>query len=110
VLLRVNAAVEVAMQEWTAGERRLAELETTAARRTVLNAVVAEIAAELQRRMGHAFDLAALSDEYAGAAAWCLDIAQRTTSHPWAHDLSLVQDAAFARAARDASDFRPSPD
>jgi hypothetical protein len=106
----MNAFVEVAMQEWTAGERRLAELETTAARRTVLNAVVAEIGAELQRRMGHAFDLAALSDEYAGATAWCLDIAQRTTSHPWAHDLSLVQDAAFARIARTAIDFRPMAD
>ncbi|HEY7257923.1 MAG TPA: hypothetical protein VH459_02585 [Gaiellales bacterium] len=106
----MNAAVEVAMQEWTAGERRLAELETTNARRTVLNGVVNEIAAELRRRMGHAFDLAALSDEYAGAAAWCLDVAQRTTSHPWAHELSLVQDAAFARIAREAIDFRPTVD
>jgi hypothetical protein len=110
MLLRMNAAVEVAMQEWTEGERRLGELETTAARRTVLHAVVAEIAAELRRRMGHAFDLAALSDEYSGAAAWCLDIAQRTTSHPWAHNLSLVQDAAFASVARDALDFRPTAD
>jgi len=108
VLLRMNAGVEVAMQEWAEGERRLEELETTAARRAVFHGVVAEITAELRRRMGHAFDLAALSDEYAGAAAWCLDIAQRTTSHPWAHDLSLVQDAAFARIAREAIDFRPT--
>jgi hypothetical protein len=110
VLLRMNAEVEVAMQEWTAGERRLSELETTTARRAVLHGVVAEIAAALRRRMGHAFDLAALSDEYSGAAAWCLDIAQRTTPHPWAHDLSLVQDAAFASVARDAIDFRPTID
>ena len=75
----MNPAVEVAMQEWEAGERRLAELETTAARRAILNGVVAEIADELRRRMGHAFDLAALSDEYAGAGAWCLDVAQRMT-------------------------------
>ena len=108
MLLPVNAAVEVAMQEWTAGERRLAELETTSARRAVLNGVVNEIVAELRRRMGHAFDLAALSDEYAGAAAWCLDVAQRTTPHPWAHELSLVQDAAFARIAREAIDFSPT--
>jgi hypothetical protein len=108
MLLRMNVAVEVAMQEWTAGDRRLAELETTTARRAVIHAVVNEIAAELRRRMGHAFDLAALSDEYGGAAAWCLDIAQRTTEHPWAHDLSLVQDAAFARIAREAIDFRPA--
>ena len=104
----MNAAVEVAMQEWTAGERRLADLETTSARRAVLNGVVNEIVAELRRRMGHAFDLAALSDEYAGAAAWCLDVAQRTSPHPWAHELSLVQDAAFARIAREAIDFRPT--
>ena len=104
----MNAHVEVAMQEWAAGERRLDELETTAARRAVIHGVVAEITAELRRRMGHAFDLAALSEEYAGAAAWCLDIAQRTTSQPWAHDLSLVQDAAFARIAREAIDFRPT--
>ena len=65
----MNPAVEVAMQEWEAGERRLAELETTAARRAIVYGVVAEIADELRRRMGHAFDLAALSDEYAGAAA-----------------------------------------
>jgi hypothetical protein len=110
VLLRMNAAVEVAMQEWQAGERRLEELEWTAARRAVLNGVVNEIAAELRRRMGHAFDLAALSDEYGGAAAWCLDVAQRTTDRPWAHDLSLVQDAAFARIAREAIDFRPTVD
>ena len=98
------------------GQRQTAEgvqrctgfAETTAARRAVFHGVVAEITAELRRRMGHAFDLAALSDEYAGAAAWCLDIAQRTTSHPWAHDLSLVQDAAFARIAREAIDFRPT--
>jgi hypothetical protein len=106
----MNAAVEVAMQEWAAGERRLAELETTTARRAVIHGVVNEIAAELRRRMGHAFNLAALSDEYSVAAAWCLDIAQRTTQHPWAHDLSLVQDAAFARIARDAIDFRPAAD
>jgi len=46
----MNAAVEVAMQEWTAGERRLAEIETTAARRAVLYGVVAEIAAALSER------------------------------------------------------------
>jgi hypothetical protein len=106
----MRAAVEVAMQEWTVGARRLDELETTSARKAVLNDVVAEIAAELQRRMGQTFDLSALSDEYAGAGAWCLDVAQRTSPHPWAHDLSLVQDAAFARIARDAVDFRPTVD
>ena len=104
----MSAAVEVAMQEWTQGDRRLAALEVTAARRAVIHGVVAEIAAALERRMGQTFDLAELADEYGRAGGWCLDVAQRTTSQPWAHDLSIVQDAAFARVARNATDFRPT--
>ena len=43
---------------------------------------------------------------YDESTAWCRDIAQLTTEHVWAHDLSIVQDAAFARFARNASDYR----
>ena len=102
----MRAAVEVALQEWTEGARRLDALEVTAARRAAIDRVVAEIAAELERRIGQTFDLAELADEYAGAAGWCLDVAQRTSRDPWAHDLSIVQGAAFARIARNATDFR----
>jgi hypothetical protein len=106
VLLGVSAAVEVAMQEWTEGTRRLAALEVTAARRTVVHAVVAEIAAEVERRIGQTFTLAELAAQYGDAAAWSLDIAMRVSQQPLAHDLSIVQDAAFARVARNAIDYR----
>ena len=33
-------------------------------------------------------------------------VAQRTTDQVWAHDLSIVHDAAFARFARGAADYR----
>jgi hypothetical protein len=102
----MSAAVEVALQEWAEGTRRLAALEVTAARRTVIHAVVAEIAAEVQRRVGQTFTLAELAAEYGGAAGWSLDIAQRVSPQPWAHDLAIVQDAAFARVARNAIDYR----
>jgi hypothetical protein len=68
--------------------------------------VVEEITAELRRRVGSTYSMDELAAEYDGAEAWTLDVAQRTTSHSWAYDLSVVQDAAFARFARDAIDYR----
>jgi hypothetical protein len=106
VLLSVNALTEVALIEWQAGARRLEQAELSTLRRAVLNAVVAEIVGELQRRLGTSYTLDRLAGEYAEAAGWCLDVAQRTTELPFAYDLSLVQDAAFHWFARNASDFR----
>jgi len=56
--------------------------------------------------VGATFTLDELAEEYAGASALCLDTAQRVTDLTAAHDLSIVQDAAFARFARDAIDYR----
>ena len=96
------------MIAWTEGARRLAELEAelTAARRRVLENVVREIVDELRRRVGSVYSLDELADAYEEAASWCLDVAQRTTGQPWAYDLSIVQDAAFANFARNATDYR----
>ena len=33
-------------------------------------------------------------------------VAHRTTDNVWAHDLTIVADAAFARFARGAQDYR----
>ncbi|HEU0193197.1 MAG TPA: hypothetical protein VFQ71_03305 [Gaiellales bacterium] len=102
----MKPATEVARIEWAEGERRLNGFEGTAARRASVELVVRELVDELYRRVGATFTLDELADEYAGAAAWCLDIAQRVTDLNAAHDLSIVQDAAFARFARDAIDYR----
>jgi hypothetical protein len=99
---------EVAILTWEEGarrfEQRLAEL--TAARRAVLEDVVREIVDELRRRVGSVYTVDELAEAYEDAASWCLDVAQRTTRQTWAHDLSIVQDAAFARFARNATDYR----
>jgi len=104
----MRAATEVAMSEWMDGQRRMAELDLPRSRRAVLEAVVDEIVDELRRRIGSTFNLDELASAYEDAAAWCLDVAQRTTGHTWAYDLAVVQDAAFARFARQALDFRRS--
>jgi hypothetical protein len=104
----MRAATEVAMIAWVEGARRLEEREAElpSARRAVLDQVVRELVDELRRRVGSTFTIDQLAEAYEEAAAWCLDIAQRTTGETWAHDLSIVQDAAFARFARNATDFR----
>jgi hypothetical protein len=106
VLLRVTARVELALMEWEAGARRLAELDEPPRREAVYRAVVNEIVDELNRRMGQTYTLAELTEEYDRSAGWCRHVAQLTTEHLWAHDLTIVQDAAFARFARDAVDYR----
>jgi len=106
VLHGVTAAGELATLEWEEGARRLAALSLTARRRAVVDRVDAELEAEIVRRIGQTFDLAALVDVYSSSEAWCLDVAQRVTPEPWAYDLSVVQPAAFARVARSATDYR----
>lgn len=102
----MRASTELALIEWVEGGRRLAELDVPASRRAVIEQVVDEIQAELRRRVGSTYTLDEVAAAYAGAEAWCLDVAQRTTGQTWAYDLSVVQDAAFARFARDAIDYR----
>ena len=102
----MTAAVELAMVEWDEGMRRLRALELTARRRGVVETLVAELDAEIVRRVGQSFDLARLAAVYASSEPWCRDVAERVTPEPWAYDLSIVQPAAFARVARDAIDFR----
>ena len=99
-------AVQVAMIEWEEGRRRLESLDVPPRQERVIRRVVDEIVAELERRLGQVYSLAELVRVYDESTAWCRDIAPLTTEHVWAHDLSIVQDAAFARFARNASDYR----
>jgi hypothetical protein len=103
----VSTAVDLALMEWEGGLRRLQRLEVAPAREAVYRAVVDEIVAELHRRMGQTFSLAELAREYDGSAGWVRLVAQRATDQVWAHDLTIVGDAAFGRFARGAADYRP---
>ena len=94
------------MIEWDEGARRLRALDVGRNREEVYRRVVDEIVAELHRRLGQTFTLDELAREYGEAAAWMKWVAQRTTDDVWAHDLTIVGDAAFARFARGALDYR----
>ena len=94
------------MIEWEEGRRRFERLDLPARRETVARRVIDEIVAELHRRVGQTFTLEELAAVYDGSTGWCREVAQRATDQVWAHDLSLVQDAAFARFARNATDYR----
>jgi hypothetical protein len=107
MLQRMSTTVHLALMEWDAGMRRLEQLDVPPAREAVYRAVVDEIVAELNRRVGQTFTLERLAREYEQSASWTRLVAQRTTDQVWAHDLTIVADAAFARFARGASDFRP---
>jgi len=98
--------VELARMQWEQGERRLESLDEPPAREAVYRRVTAAIVDELHRRVGQTFTLADLAAEYDRSARWCRDVAQRTTPNVWAHDLTIVGDAAFARFSRNAIDFR----
>ena len=91
---------------WQEGERRLAQAEP--ADRQALERVIDEVVLELRRRLGGPFttqELARLSIEE--GTDWCFAIATRVApANPAAWDVPTVTGAAFARYAREATDYR----
>ena len=96
----MSYALENALFQWEDGERRLREAEEP--RRAALERTAALVVEELRRRLGSRFSLGELSDLYAGSTDWANEVARRSfagTESTW------VVDAAFARYAREASDY-----
>ena len=105
--MRVSPEAHVALIEWAESAQRVGDLNLIAARRYIIDTVIAEIVAEIRRRIGASFTLGELVDLYRDSGSWCLEVAMRTTNQPFAYDLSLVQGAAFDRYARGAVDYYP---
>jgi hypothetical protein len=97
---------------WREGERRLARAEPQD--RPSLERVVGELVTELRRRLGGPFTTDELAELYSKGTDWCFDIATRVApENPAAWDMTTVAGAAFARYAREASDYRtvrPAPE
>jgi hypothetical protein len=104
----VSYAIENALFQWEEGERRLREAEEGP--RGALERAAAQVVDELRQRLGSRFSLEELSELYAGSADWASEVARRTFAGT---ESSWVVDAAFARYAREASDYgggtQPSP-
>jgi hypothetical protein len=93
-------AVENALFQWREGERRVAETPEPA--RADLERAVWVVVEELRRRLGSSFVLDELADLYGAGTDWATGLAGR---HEAGTDAVAVADAAFARYAREASNY-----
>ena len=90
---------------WQEGFRRLSELEPRD--RDVCERVVEDLLTALHRRLGGLFAVAELARLYLDEGTdWCFEIAVRSApATPAAWDMPTVAGAAFARYAREATDY-----
>jgi hypothetical protein len=96
----VNVALEIAMYQWQEGQQRLREADPSDQGR--LDGALLSVMDGLRHRLGSTFEIAELADLYAEGTDWAEEIAHAR----WAGaDAVAVVDAAFARYAREASDF-----
>ena len=96
---------DLLMGLWEDGVRRIAESEP--AQRRLLERVRDDIVVELRRRVGGTFTTTELAQYYLREGTdWCFEIAYTSApGSPQAWDTGTVAGAAFARYARQASDY-----
>ena len=95
---------ETAVEQWEAGLRRLEAAPFD--ERPVLELVARRVQDELRRRLGSTFTTEELAELYDRGTGWVSDVAIATAPEaPFAWDVRVVGDAAFARYVRDAADF-----
>jgi hypothetical protein len=89
--------LENALFQWREGESRVGE-----AARAGLDSAVDAVVSELRRRLGSSFLLEELAAFYGAGTDWATELAARRGAST---DAATVVDAAFARYAREASNF-----
>lgn len=95
---------ETAFDQWQAGLRRLGEAPPD--ERPTLERVTRRVEDELRRRLGGPFTTDELVALYDAGTGWVSDLAvQVAPDEPYAWDVRVVGDAAFARYLRDAGDY-----
>jgi hypothetical protein len=100
-------SVRLAREDWRAGERTVERVIADPKRAPIARSVLMELERELRRRLGQTYTLAALVRVYDDADRWARTAAQRAAPDvAWAQD-SAFADAACARAARNARDWKP---
>jgi hypothetical protein len=93
-------SLDNALFQWREGERRLADTPEPA--RADLERAVAGVVDELRKRLGSSFVLDELADLYGEGTDWATELADR---HGAGTDAAVVVDAAYARYAREASNY-----
>ena len=96
--------IDTAIEQWRAGLGRLEAAPFDEL--PVLELVARRIEDELRRRLGGAFTTAELAQLYDEGTGWVSDLAVATAPDaPFAWDVRVVGDAAFARYLRGALDY-----
>jgi hypothetical protein len=93
-------SLDNALFQWREGERRLADTPDPA--RADLERAVAGVVDELRKRLGSSFVLDELADHYGEGTDWATELADRLGAGT---DAAVVVDAAYARYAREASNY-----
>jgi hypothetical protein len=93
-------ALENALFQWRDGDRRLAGTPEPA--RADLDLAAYAVIEELRKRLGSTFLLEELADLYHRDTDWATELAAR---HGAGTDAAAVVDAAFARYARESSNY-----
>jgi hypothetical protein len=93
-------SLENALYQWREAERRLADTPEPA--RADLERAAELVVDELRKRLGSSFVLDELADLYGEGTDWATELADRRGAGT---DAAMVADAAFARYAREASNF-----
>jgi hypothetical protein len=100
--------VELALQQWQDGDRRIEASRRDAARYTRLVGQVDLVVRGLRQRVGQTFTLEELSAAYDGADEWARELIEEADPDgPPASEPGTVADAAFHAYARGAADYRP---
>jgi len=95
---------ETDYEQWQAGLRRLEDAPFD--ERPILELVTRRIYEELRRRLGGAFTTEELAELYDAGTGWVSDLAVAAAPDaPFAWDVRIVGDAAFARYVRSATDY-----
>lgn len=101
-------SVRLAREDWRSGERAVERMLADPKLAPVARRVMQELERELRRRLGQTYTLAILVKQYDDADRWARGAAQRVAPGVgWAQDSALA-DAACARAARNARDWKPA--
>ncbi len=93
----MSYSLENALFQWQAGEEAVRDAGSPA-----LERAAATVRDELRKRLGSAFQMRELVALYAEGTDWAEDVASRAGAYA---DSSAAVDAAFARYAREATDF-----
>ena len=95
---------ETDYEQWQAGLRRLEDAPFD--ERPILELVTRRVYEELRRRLGGAFTTEELAELYDAGTGWVSDLAVAAAPDaPFAWDVRIVGDTAFARYVRSATDY-----